>query len=342
MSLQGLQNYTQPLTLLGNVTINGDFNTKNVYVTGQVTGAGISTNILATDNTWTGTNDFRDITSYTGIDGAIDNDMLTKGDIDDAVLGYNPLPQNQTWSLSPTFSNANPPVLPTAGATAPSTILTGYNDMISVIGASPIDLTKNATNLWSGTNTFTNFVGVSVGSPLLLPSDPQNPVSKTYIDGKIEVAGKALTYVITTPGTYNFANANIANIGKIEYWLFSGSCGGSSGAVVSGTIGNGCGLNGSLLLTIGTTADPATSYTSQDASLPSSTQFLVSNQVVGSAFGACNLNGVITAGIKGNTTYGSIMGLSANGRVGDNILSYSNVLGTSTSGGGCVFIAYYL
>jgi len=343
MALAGLQNYRRPLTLLGEMTVNGDFNAKNVFVSGTITGAGISTDILATDNTWTGTNDFQNDTFYTGTDPPVnDTDMLTKLDIDDAVLAYNPLPTANEWLISPTFSNANPPVVPQVGAPVPTNILLGYNDMVSAGVSNSADLTKNATNTWTGINTFTGFVGVAPASPLEVPTALQNPASKAYIDGKIDVAGKAVTFVITTPGVYNFANANIGAIGKIDYMLFSGSNGQDSGAVVSGTIGNGLALNGSLQLTIGTVADPAVVYTVQNASVPSSTQFVVSTKVVASAIGACNLNGVLVPGIVGPTTYGSIMGTCSAGRQADNLLAYSNLLGTTTSAGGCVFVAYYI
>lgn len=344
MALEGLQNYTRPLTLLGEVTINGDLNAKDVYVNGIITGAGISTNILDTDNTWTGTNDFQADTFYTGVDAiAEDTDMLTKLDIDDAVIAYNPLPTDNTWLLSPTFSNANPPVLPTLGASNPANALVGYVDMVTEGTSTDVNLTQNATNTWTGTNTFNAFVGVAPASPLEVPALAQNPASKAYIDGKIEVAGKAVTFVITTPGTYNFGNANVSAIGKIDYILFSGSCGGTnSGAVVSGTIGNGVALNGSLQLFVGTIADPAIVYTVQDLTVPSSTQFLVSNIVLASAIGACNLNGTVVPGIVGTTTYGALLGFSADGRPADNLLAYSNLLGTTTSAGGCVFVAYYI
>jgi hypothetical protein len=148
--------------------------------------------------------------------------------------------------------------------------------------------------------------------------------------------------VVTTPGSYNFANANIGAIGKIDYMLFSGSNGQDSGAVVTGTIGNGIALNGSLQLLIGTAADPAVVYTTQDLTVPSSTQFLVAGITVASAIGACNLNGTLVPGIVGPTTYGALLGFSAAGRPTDNLLTYSNLLGTTTSAGGCVFVAYYI
>jgi hypothetical protein len=342
MSLAGLQNYTFPLTLRGPVTINNDFNAKNIYVAGAVIGAGVSKDVLGTDNTWSGTNDFQAEASYTGTVAPTNStDMLTKEDIDDSVTGFNPTGLSQNWALSSTFSNANPPVLRVAGGTIGSNVLTGYSDMVSITSASSTNLTKGSYT-WSGTQTFTNTVGVPVDSGILKPDLDQNPASKSYIDGKVEIAGKAVTYTITTPGTYTFTEFTLTSIIKIDYWLYGGSCGGSSGAMVAGVMGNGGGQFGSFKLVVGGTADPATVYTAQNTSLPSSTVFSIGTTVVGSALGACNLNGTVTAGIAGPTTVGNVYGTSANGKVGNNLFAYSDILGTSTSGGGAVFIAYYL
>jgi hypothetical protein len=344
MSLQGLQGYTQPLVLNGETTIEGTLNAKNIYISGTLTGGGISTDILGTDNTWTGTNDFQDVVSYTGVNPAVDFDETTKLDVDTAVAGYSPLDINNEWgNLPPTFSNANPPVKTPvfSGATIQPNDLYSYTDMTNYTTLNP-SAVLTTTNTFTGTNTFSGaFTGVGLVS-LESPTLANQPASKAYIDAKIEVAGKVLTYTINTPGSYNFASVvNRANIAKIDYWLFGGSCGGASGSVVSGTIGNGNGVNGSPLLVIGTTADPAVVYTDTTA-LPSTTTFSVSNVVVGKAIGACNLNGVITAGTIGTADYSGSTGLSCAGVVGNNALAYTNVFGTSTSAGGAIFVAYYI
>jgi len=355
MALQGLQNYTFPLTLLGEVTINGNLNAKDVYVSGTLTGTGISGNILAADNTWTGTNDFQNVTTYTGTSlNTSELNMLTKGDIDDIVTNYSPLGlsgEAANWAVAPVFSNANPPTVPVQTlAPFPGNILPGYTDMVNIITPLLTDITKNETNTFTGINTFSGTIqaDTTVVPSLLEPTLAQQAASKGYIDGKVELAGKSVIYQLTTPGTYSFTGANLvngtlANIGKIDYWLFSGSCGGASGAVVSGTIGNGNGTRGSIVLTIGTVADPAVVETSQDTNVPSSTYILVSNQRVGSALGACNLNGVLTPGVIGTTTMPSNQGLSADGQLAaNNALDYSNLLGTTTSAGGCLFVLYYI
>jgi hypothetical protein len=341
MSLQGFQDYTQPLVLNGEVTINGTLNAKNIYVSGAITGAGISTDILATDNVWTGTNDFQDVVSWTGGAGIQATDLIQKVDVDDAVANYNPLATNNLWTAIPTFSNVDPPsVLPFAGAVLNPADLYSYISMTNYTSSNPSGLLAS-NNTFTGTQNFTGFAGVSIPS-LEIPTALQQPASKAYVDGKIEVAGKTLTYTITQSGVYNFANINRANIAKIDYWLFGGSCGGYSGAVVSGTIGNGLGANGSLTLNIGTTADPAVVVTTQDKNTPSSTSLLVSNVLVGGAGGACNLNGSLVGGNILTSDYGGVNGLSIGGINGTNALAYSNVLGTGTSAGGAIFVAQYL
>jgi len=341
MSLQGFQDYTQPLVLNGEVTINGTLNAKNIYVSGAITGAGISTNILATDNVWTGTNDFQDVVSWTGGAGIQATDLIQKVDVDDAVANYNPLAINNLWTAIPTFSNVDPPsVLPFGGAVLNPADLYSYISMTNYTASNPSGLLA-LNNTFTGTNTFSGFAGVSIPS-LEIPTALQQPASKAYVDGKIEVAGKTLTYTITQSGVYNFANFNRANIAKIDYWLFGGSCGGYSGAVVSGTIGNGNGTNSSLTLNIGTIADPAVVVTTQDKTTPSSTTLLVNSVLVGGAGGACNLNGALVGGNILTNDYGGTNGLSLGGINGTNALAYSNVLGTSTSAGGAIFVAQYI
>lgn len=358
MALAGLQNYTFPLTLLGEVTVRGDLNTKDIYVSGTVTGAGISADILGEDNTWKGTNDFQNVSSYTGTIPATQYpQMLTKKDIDDAVLAYNPLPTSNNWGegFAPvpraTFSNANPPVLPIipgpSGAWAGNNLF-GYTDMQTLVSANLVQNQTGKATTYSGINTFgTVQVDSTIVPSLLEPTLPQQAVAKGYIDGKVELSGKSIMFQILTPGTYNFTDAtltggSLGNIGKIDYWLFSGSCGGASGAVVSGTIGNGQGIRGSIFLTVGTTAAPAVVYTVQDTTVPSTTSLSVSGQLIAVADGACNLNGVLTPGVVGSTSM-TTQGTSCNGQLAsNNVLDYSNLLGTTTSAGGCLFVAYYI
>jgi hypothetical protein len=342
MSLQGFQDYTQPLVLNGEVTINGTLNAKNIYVSGAITGAGISTDILATDNVWTGTNDFQDVVSYTGSAVVGATDLIQKEDVDDAVSGYNPLPINNIWTASPTFSNVIAPYVPPfTGATLNPFNLYSYVSMTNYTGANPSAL-LSSNNTFTGTNNFSgSFTGVAIQS-LEAPTLTTQPASKAYVDAKIEVAGKTLTYTITQSGVYNFVNVNRANVAKIDFWLFGGSCGGYSGAVVSGTIGNGCGLNGSLTLNVGTTADPSVVVTTQDKTTPSSTTLLVSNVLVAGASGACNLNGTLVGGTILPNDYNGQNGLSIGGINGTNALAYSNILGTGTSAGGAIFVAYFI
>lgn len=349
MALQGLQNYTFPLTLLGEVTVNGNLNGKDIYVSGVVTGVGISNDLLPTNNTWTGTNDFQDAASYTGASPATNNDMLTKKDITDSIAAYTPLGLNNLWLVPPVFSNANPPTVPVQTFfPIQGNVIPGYTDMTNIVPPLLTNICPN-DNTFSGINTFSGTIQVdsTVVPSLLEPTLPQQAASKGYVDGRVELAGKSVMFQITTPGLYNFSSANLtngtlANVGKIDYWLFSGSCGGASGAVVSGTIGNGYGTRGSILLSVGTTADPAVVYTDQNQA-PSTSYLAVSQEVVSNALGACNLNGVLTPGVTGPTSTVTGQGLSANGQLAaNNLLDYSNLLGTTTSAGGCLFVAYYI
>lgn len=342
MSLGGLQNFTQPLVLNGATTINGTLNAKNIYISGLLTGAGISTDILNTDNTWTGHNDFTLATNYTGVDAPVLTDLTTQQDVDDAVVAYDPLITNNEWGLlAPTFSNAVPPSVPVfVGSPINLTALYSYISMQNYTGGNPSSA-LTISNTWSGTQTFNAFVGVAPASQLENPTATAEPASKAYIDAKIEAAGKTLTFTISTAGNYTFANINRANVAKIDYWLFSGSCGGYSGSVVSGTIGNGNGVNGSLFLQVGTTADPAVVYTDTTA-LPSTTYMLVNNYKVGVALGACNLNGVVQGGTSGVADLGGVNGLSCSGILGNNPLANGALLGTATSVGGVILVAYFI
>lgn len=348
MALQGLQNYTFPLTLLGETTVNGDLNVKNIYVNGIITGTGVSSNILGTDNVWTKTNDFQNDAFYTGaLPPTNQTDMLTKQDIDDAVTAYDPLIDDNVWTVAPVFSNANPPVLPVAGVNAPDNILVGYNDMVLVTAPLFTDITKNPINIFNGINTFTNVVQGSISTPLDAVS--QRAATKDYIDQQLNESGKTVSYVVSTQGESSFQDITGRNQNEaitIDYTLFSGAClGQASGSMVSGSIGNGLGQRGSLVFKIGNTTNPSTVYTDQLGTtlLPSSTAIIVSNKIIANAAGACNLNGVITAGIQGNTLFATNLHAASNGQVGaDNIFAYNNIFGTTTSTGGAILVVHYI
>lgn len=352
MALQGLQNYTFPLTLLGETTVNGDLNVKNIYVSGLITGVGISSDILGTDNVWVGTNDFQDTASYTGPNAPVNpTDMLTKKDIDDDETNYTPLPLDNTWTVAPVFSNANPPVLATAGASAPDNVLVGYNDMVTVAGTVITDITKNPTNTFTGINTFTNVAQATVSTPLA--TVPQRAATKDYVDRQLVGSAKSITYLVTTQGQSTFQDITGKSIDtaiSMDYILFSGAClGQASGSVVCGTIGNGFSFSSSILFKIGNTTDPSKVYTDQlgQTLLPSSTTIIIVGQLsslfLANAAGACNLNGTIVGGIVGNTLTPMNYHGGANGQVGaNNILSYNGILGTTTSQGGMILTVHYI
>ena len=344
MSLGGLQNYTQPLSLLGYVTVNGDFNAKDVYVNGTLTGSGISTNILGTDNTWTGTNDYNNTTSYTGSNLAQGEDLVTKSDVDNLLTSYNsgsdrPTITNNVWNGATTWSNANPPSVPLSSVSPLK--LVGFSEMVNYIQSKPL-FPSNSQNTFTGNNQFTLNPQVSNIPSLLIPTANNQIASKIYVDASLEVAGKTLTYNITTPGNYNFDYIDRTKIARIEFILFGGSYNGThSGAMWSGTIGNANGSFGSLFLKVGIKND-TTNYTSYSFSVASNTYLSCTNQVVGIAGGAYLLNGVPQAGQETAPAFGMQGTLTSKGRAGlDNLLKYSNILGTLTSNGGAVLIAYY-
>ena len=340
MSLQGLQNYTQPLNLKCATTINGDLNAKNVYINGLITGAGVSTNILGSDNVWTGTNDLYGATTYTGVEDLTPNSLMTNGDVDAEIASFNPLTRANVWKIAPTFSNANPPIVPEiAGTSIDLLALYSQKSMENYINTNSTNVTLNNTNTFTGTNSFTgSFTGVS---NFLQTSLTNQAIVKFYADTTIEAGGKTLTSVITTSGNYYFSGTNRANVAKIDYLLFGGSCGGASGSVVTGTIGNGLGNSGIIQVSIGTIADPAIEYKEYtQTAVSSNTYVAINNKILSTAGGACNLNGTIIVGspILPNA-FGGQNGSSCNGQLAqNNEMAYSNVLGTTTSAGGCILI----
>ena len=344
MSLQGLQNYTFPLTLLGDTTIDGDFFGADIFVSGSVNGTGGSGDILGNNNVWTGTNDFQSTAEYTGINPAAADDLTTKEDCDTLITNYNPLPLNNTWNTlgsATTFLN-EPPVFPISGVTD-TTILCGLQDFNSILAATPgTNIPANVSNTWTGTNTFNNTFGTTNVS-IEKATQSSQAATKIYVDTKLEVSGKLQTYVITTPGTYTFSNIPIGNVLKIEYILFGGSCSGRSGGVVSGVIGNGA--TSTLYCTIGTNADPSVVYISNSDTNSASTRLAFNNTTtLAAATGALNLNGTITPGgayqvtayNSNYTTYAAGAGFL------NNYLAYGNILGTTTSSPGAIFTAYYV
>jgi len=345
MSLSGLQNYTQPLSLLGPVTIKRNFNAKDLYVNGTLTGSGISSNILVTDNTWDGSNNFTNTTSYTGSSQAVGSDLVIKQDVDNLITSYNsganrPTITNNIWNGVATFSNVNPPSVPLSSVS--STKLVGFSEMVNYIQTQPI-LPSGISNNITGNNQFTLNPSVSNIPSLLIPTLNNQLASKIYVDSRLEVAGKTLTYNITTPGSYNFEYINRANIAKIEFILFGGSYNGThSGAMWSGTIGNANGSFASLFLRVGIKNDTTNYSTYSATGVASNTYLSVSNTLVGVAGGACLLNGVAQAGQDTQSANGITGTLTCKGKSGaDNLCKYSNLLGTLTSTGGAILIAYY-
>ncbi len=340
MSVNGLQNYTLPLTLLGDVTVKQDLNAKDIYINGTLTGTGASTNILITNNTWTGTNTFNNVTSYTGSNPAVNDDLVTKKDVDDLATAYNPIPTDNIWNGTAIFTNANPPIVPLASVSGSK--LVGYSEMVSYIQSQPL-LPSGTSNTLTGNNTFTINPRFTNIPSLLIPTLDNQIASKAYVDGMIEVSGKTLTYTITVPGSYNFNFVNRSNIAKIEFILFGGSYFGTqSGSMWSGTVGNGNGSFSNVLLRIGIKDDP-TNYKAVNATdVASNTYITVNRSVIGVAAGACRLANTPTPGgeiLPDNSMTGTLICKGKSGAA--NICAYSNILGTLTSAGGAILIAYY-
>lgn len=342
MSLAGFQNYTQPLVLNGETTIKRDLNCKNIYVSGTITGSGIDTNILGTNNAWTGTNDCQNVVSYTGSASVLATDLIQKENVDTGVANYNPLVTNNEWTEIATFSNLIPPVVPTFGPGLAPASLYSFDSLQNYKVNEPSTILDNV-NTFTGTNNFFNSMQVNNINPsLVIPTLPNQAVTKAYVNALIQRAGGTTTFTIATPGPYSFTNISKNNIRKIDYWLFGGACAGFSGAVVSGTIGNGGGSNGSLLLNIGDIASSFVKFTSP-ITATSTTSLSVSGQIVGAAGGACNLNGVVAGGQIISPAFNGQYGVSCPGSNANNFLStISPILGTTSSVGGAIFTVYYV
>lgn len=339
MSIEGLQNYTLPLSLLGEVTVKNNLSTRNVFVNGTLSGNGISSNILPTDNTWTGTNNFTNITSFTGATPPTNDGLTTKIDVDNLVSAYNPASTNNFWNGAATFSPLSP-FVPTSAITDNKLLnKTQCNDFVDNFQTIP----SSVSNIFTGDNEFTNNIQVSNVPSLLVPTLDNQLASKVYVDARIEVSGKTLTYTILTPGNYNFDFINRSDIIGIEFLLFGGSVNNNtSGAMYSGKIGNANGQFSSLFLQVGVKDDVVNRTSIPPITGPANTYLKSGNEFVGIAGGAYILNQVAQPGL----IYGFNSFLSATGATfgrinGSNIFAYSNILGTTNSNGGAIFVAYF-
>lgn len=338
MSLAGLQNYTRPLSLLGFTTIENNLNTRNVFVNGTLSGGGISDDILSTNNTWTGTNDYTNTTIYSGSLFPANNELTTKLNADNLVASYNPALTVNFWNGLATFSGSVS--VPNSSVSDNKLISeTQCNNFVNNFQTIP----AKPSNRFTGNNQFNNNMQVLNIPSLLVPTLDNQLASKLYVDNRIEVAGKTLTYTILTPGTYNFDFINRPEIIGIEFMLFGGSVNNShSGAMYSGKIGNGNGNFSSLFLQVGV-KDNVTNYSSTlPINSPQNTYLLSGSEYVGIAGGAYILNQQPQAG----TIYGFSSGLTSTGAsfgkaFGSNVFAYSNIAGTTNSNGAAIFVAYF-
>lgn len=337
MSLQGLQNFTEPLSLLGFVRVKNNLNCKNIFVNGSLTGSGASGNISATNNVWTGTNDYTNTTTCSSVSVPLNNELTKKQDCDNLVLSYNPLLTNNTWNGQAVFTNT---VLIPNSAISNNKLLNNAECVNFVNNFQKIP--ASVSNTFTGNNQFVNNIQVANIPSLLVPTLENQLASKVYVDARLEVAGKTLTYTILTPGAYSFSFINLDKIIGIDFCLFGGSLNNlTSGAFYSGKIGNANGQLSSLFLSVGI-KDDQTNYTANSLTLPSNTFLKSGADFVGIAGGAYLLNGVM----QGGSIYGFSDGLTPTGasfgRVNmSNVFRYSNILGTTNSTGGCILVAYY-
>lgn len=338
MSIEGLQNYTLPLSLLGQVTIENNLNTRNVFVNGTLTGTGIGDDILSRDNTWTGTNDYTNTTFYSGSSFPANNELTTKINADSLVSSYNPAITNNFWNGLATFSGS---VSVPTSAVSNNKLLnkTQCDNFVDNFQTIP----SSVSNIFTGNNQFINNIQVSNVPSLLVPTLDNQLASKVYVDARIEVSGKTLTYTILTPGSYNFDFINRSDIIGIEFLLFGGSVNNNtSGAMYSGKIGNANGQFSSLFLQVGVKDDVVDRTSIPPITGPANTYLKSGNEFVGAAGGAYILNQVAQPGL----IYGFNSNLTATGATigrinGSNLFAYSNILGTTNSDGGAIFVAYF-
>lgn len=192
MSLQGIQDLDESWTLRNQLTINnnvevmGDLNT-----TGFIYDGGIPVNIQASNNTWTGTNEFQTYLP-TYLDPVANNEMATKNYLDGAVVGLGAglLPTNNVWAGFQRLT-ALPTITNNAGAGTNQLVNKGVVDsyIASTTGA------LGTTNVWSGSNSFANVMSVPT------PATDFAFANKKYVDDSItafNASGGKVEYVELT------------------------------------------------------------------------------------------------------------------------------------------------
>lgn len=157
-----------------------------------VDGGGIQnlTNLLSSNNTWTGTNQFNTIPTVSS-DATTSNQLTRKNYVDTAITTSttNLKSGSNTWTGTNTFNTS----LPTSSLDpSTSTHLARKNYVDNSINTSITNL-KSASNNWTNTNTF----NTSLPTSTLNPSLSTDLTTKLYVDQKVgAIASNPLT--ITT------------------------------------------------------------------------------------------------------------------------------------------------
>lgn len=178
MSLDGLNNLVQDWTLNNSLTMNdvnveGDLNT-----TGFIYGGGVTFNLLASNNTWTGENTYSNhLPTYLLPSSNTHMDTKQYADTTFNNIGNNLLPLNNTWTGSNTFN-----VLPKVNSNASSgnqvvNKNTADNSISSYTGS------LNTANTWTGNNYFNTTSLVTLSVPT--PTADNHIANKGYVDTAI-------------------------------------------------------------------------------------------------------------------------------------------------------------
>lgn len=290
MSARKIINLAQPLVLNGEVDFLRDLSCRDVQVSGTITGGGITDDILGDDNTFTGKNDFSNTLTTSDITDPIGNKMLRKDKLDALAAAYTSVDLDNAWGRA-AFSNAvNNPTIPanSAGHILADNVISSLGDLNEYISQTQNPLDKD--NTFTGENDF--IAGESKIVTAVSTIDDQ-AVSKQYVDGVIEIAGKTLTFSFNTPGSHKITPPPqpIGTIVKIDILMYgAGATGGGLSyypAFNSFSIGDGNDNIPSFVLWVGeaqTGLPLLSAYASADV-LPNNTYLTYAGKVMGGCRG---------------------------------------------------------
>lgn len=206
MSLSHIRNRREPTifggdlnVLIGDTTING-----NVVVQGTINGT--SSGNQDNNNTWTGTNEFqkRPICSIPSVNNS---DGVNLDDLNGLLLSNSVINRNATWTDTYSFTqdafvneNINTVAIDdvTTGKYLTAQMNTKYNSFFP------------ANNVWSGTNTFSNFIPTRNTNEL----SGVSAVTKSYVDNSTRnlTIGNATSIDSQTPlNNHDFGTQHLAH-----------------------------------------------------------------------------------------------------------------------------------